>query len=117
MSFNLNKFTVKAQETVQKAIEIAGGYQNQIIEPLHILAALVEERNGLADSLLQKTGANSDRIRIKVSAEMDKLPKVSGTAASDLKLSTNSSAVFDRLPNLQVIIKMNLFQPNISCLL
>ncbi len=100
MAFNLNKFTVKAQETVQKAIEIAGGYQNQIIEPLHILAALVEERNGLADSLLQKTGANSDRIRIKVSAEMDKLPKVSGTAASDLKLSTNSSVLFDRAAKL-----------------
>jgi ATP-dependent Clp protease ATP-binding subunit ClpB len=96
MAFNINKFTVKAQETVQKAIEIAGSYQNQIMEPLHILAALIEERNGIADSLIQRVGANSDQIRIRVSAEMDKLPKITGTSPSDLKLSPQASTVFDK---------------------
>lgn len=105
MSFNINKFTVKAQEAVQKALEIAGSYGNQIVEPVHILAALIEERGGIADSLIQKTGANTDRIRIKVSAEMDKLPKVTGSAAGDLKLSPNSSTLFDTATNLAVEFK------------
>lgn len=96
MSFNINKFTVKAQEAIQKALEIAGSYGNQIIEPVHILAALIEERGGIADSLIQRTGANSDRLRIKLSAEMDKLPKVSGGAVNDPKLSAATSSLFDR---------------------
>ena len=100
MSFNINKFTVKAQESIQKGLEIAGSYGNQIVEPVHILAALIEERGGIADSLIQKTGANTDRLRIKVSAEMDKLPKVSGSAASDLKLSPNSSNLFENAMKL-----------------
>ncbi|MBN8545091.1 MAG: ATP-dependent chaperone ClpB [Ignavibacteria bacterium] len=100
MSFNINKFTVKAQEAIQKGLEIAGSYGNQIVEPVHILAALIEERGGIADSLIQKTGANTDRLRIKVSAEMDKLPKVSGSAASDLKLSPNSSSLFENAMKL-----------------
>lgn len=100
MSFNINKFTVKAQEAIQKGLEIAGSYGNHIVEPVHILAALIEERGGIADSLIQKTGANTDRLRIKVSAEMDKLPKVSGSAASDLKLSPNSSNLFENAMKL-----------------
>jgi ATPases with chaperone activity, ATP-binding subunit len=95
MAFNINKFTVKAQETVQKALEIAGSYGNQIVEPVHILAALIEERGGIADSLLQRIGVNADRLRISVSAEMDRLPKISGTSAGDLKLSANASALFE----------------------
>ena len=105
MSFNINKFTVKAQETIQKALEIAGSYGNQIIEPVHLLAALIEERGGISDSLIQRTGANSDRLRIKVSAEMDNLPKVSGSAASDPKLSPATSSVLDRSMKLATELK------------
>ncbi len=43
MNFNLNKLTVKAQEAVQTAIEIAQNYSNQIIEPEHLLAASVQD--------------------------------------------------------------------------
>ncbi len=96
MSFNINKFTVKAQEAIQKALEIAASYGNQIIEPVHVLAALIEERGGIADSLIQRTGANTDRLRIKLSAGMDKLPKVSGGAVNDPKLSAATSSLFDR---------------------
>ncbi len=39
MAFNFNKFTVKAQETIENAVEIAQNYNNQIVEPEHILAA------------------------------------------------------------------------------
>ncbi|MFA5804273.1 MAG: Clp protease N-terminal domain-containing protein [Melioribacteraceae bacterium] len=42
MAFNFNKFTVKAQETVQSTIEIAQNYYNQIVEPEHLLAAMLQ---------------------------------------------------------------------------
>ncbi|KAF0209688.1 MAG: ATP-dependent Clp protease ATP-binding subunit, partial [Ignavibacteria bacterium] len=44
MAFNFNKFTVKAQELVQNAIEIAQNYNNQIVEPEHILAAVLQDQ-------------------------------------------------------------------------
>jgi len=54
MNFNLNKLTVKAQEVVQTAIEIAQNYNNQIIEPEHLLAAIIQESGNIADTILKK---------------------------------------------------------------
>ena len=56
MAFNFNKFTVKAQETIQDAVEIAQNYNNQIVEPEHLLAALLQDANGVAVSIIQKVG-------------------------------------------------------------
>ena len=52
MAFNFNKFTVKAQETLQNAVEIAQNYNNQIIEPEHLLAALIQDAGNIADTIL-----------------------------------------------------------------
>ena len=49
MSFNLNRLTVKAQEVVQSAIEIAQNYNNQVVEPEHVLAAIVQESGNVAE--------------------------------------------------------------------
>ncbi len=57
MNFNLNKLTVKAQEAVQNGIEIAQNYNNQILEPEHLLAALIQESGNIANSILQKPAA------------------------------------------------------------
>jgi ATP-dependent Clp protease ATP-binding subunit ClpB len=46
MAFNFNKLTVKAQEIVQNAIEIAQNYSNQILEPEHLLASIIQEQRG-----------------------------------------------------------------------
>ena len=52
MAFNFNKLTVKAQEVVQTAIEIAQNYSNQVLEPEHLLAALIQEQGNIADTIM-----------------------------------------------------------------
>jgi ATP-dependent Clp protease ATP-binding subunit ClpB len=95
MPFNFNKFTVKAQEVVQTAIEIAGNYNNQVLEPEHILASLVQEKGGIADTIIQKAGANADRIRIKINEILESLPKVTGASIGNQQMSQSLSRLFD----------------------
>lgn len=95
MSFNFNKFTVKAQEAIQQAIEIAQSYSNQLIEPIHILAAIIQESGGVADSLLKKIGANTDRIKIKINEYIERLPKVSGAGLGNQQLSKESLTLLE----------------------
>ena len=76
---NFNKFTIKSQEAVQNAQEIASSYGNQSIEPEHLLAALVQDGQGIVTPILQKLGANDNYIKIKINEVVEKLPKVSGT--------------------------------------
>jgi len=66
MSFNFNRLTVKAQEIVQTAIEIAQNYNNQIVEPEHLLASIVQENGNVAESIIKKTGGNFSAVKIKV---------------------------------------------------
>ncbi len=95
MAFNPAKFTVKAQELIQTALEIAQNYSNQILEPEHLLAALVQEKNSLSDNLIQKSGANSNKIKIVISELIDKLPKVTGASFTNQQMSHNTSRLFD----------------------
>lgn len=95
MAFNFNKLTVKAQETVQNAIEIAQNYNNQIIEPEHLLAALIQEKGNIADTILQKTGGNVNPIKIKVNHEMETLPKISGSGIGNQQMSNNMGTLLE----------------------
>ncbi|MCH6574845.1 MAG: type VI secretion system ATPase TssH, partial [Bacteroidetes bacterium] len=95
MNFNLNKLTVKAQEVVQTAIEIAQNYNNQIIEPEHLLAALIQESGNIADTILRKTGGNVDAIKIKVNGLLESLPKVTGSGVGNQQMSQNLAKLFD----------------------
>ncbi len=95
MAFNFNKLTVKAQEIVQNALEIAQSYGNQVLEPEHLLAAIVQESGNIADSILQKTGGNVSRMKLKVNDLLEKLPKVSGAAVSGQQMSNYSAKLFD----------------------
>ncbi|MBI2428484.1 MAG: type VI secretion system ATPase TssH, partial [Ignavibacteriales bacterium] len=76
---NFNKFTIKSQEAVQNAQEIASSYGNQSIEPEHLLAALVQDGQGIVTPILQKLGANVNYIKIKINDVVEKIPKVSGS--------------------------------------
>lgn len=95
MNFNFNKLTVKAQETVQNAVEIAQNYNNQIIEPEHILAAMMQDSSNIAVSIIQKTGAVIDRIRIKIGDLLESLPKVTGAGIGNQQFSVNTARLFD----------------------
>ena len=89
MAINFNKFTIKAQEAMQEAAEIAVNYSNQQIEPEHLLAAIIQNDESIAVSLIKKIGPNIDTLRIKVSGLIDKLPKVSNTTSSNQFLSNS----------------------------
>ncbi len=95
MPYNFNKFTVKAQEAVQNAVEIAQNYNNQIVEPEHILAALIQDPSNVAVSIIQKTGVNINTLLIKVNELLEKLPKVSGAGVGSQQLSMNTARLFD----------------------
>jgi ATP-dependent Clp protease ATP-binding subunit ClpB len=74
----LDKLTVKAQEAVQAAQSLADQHNHQAIEPEHLLAALVQQQEGVVGPLLAKLGAPADAIRRQVLSELERLPKVQG---------------------------------------
>jgi ATP-dependent Clp protease ATP-binding subunit ClpB len=96
MSFNLNKLTVKAQEVVQNAVEIAQNYNNQVVEPEHVFASMLQEGGSVAESMVQKTGANVAQMKVKVGELLEKLPKVSGAGVGNQQLSNNTAKLFDK---------------------
>ncbi len=96
MALDLNKFTVKAQETIQNSIEIAQNYNNQIVEPEHLLAAMLQDEDNIAVSIIQKIGSSVDQLKIKVGGILEKFPKVTGTGIGNQQLSTNTGKILDQ---------------------
>ncbi|MBK7253241.1 MAG: AAA family ATPase [Ignavibacteria bacterium] len=79
---NFNKLTIKSQEALQNAQEIASSYSNQTIEPEHLFAALIQDKEGIVISTLMKLGVNKDYIQIKAGELLEKLPKVTGAGSA-----------------------------------
>ncbi len=94
MAVNFNKLTIKSQEALQNAQEIASNYSNQLIEPEHIFAALIQDPEGIVSSMIQKLGVNKDLIQTRVGELLNKLPKVSG-AGSQASLSRDANEVLE----------------------
>lgn len=92
-----DKLTVKAQEALQEAQEAAARASQQQVEPLHILAALLAQGDGLVPPLLAKLGVSPEAVSAEVRREIDRLPKVSGAAQQYLSPASNEvlSKAFD----------------------
>ncbi len=75
---NFNNFTIKSQEAIQKAVEIAKGSGNQAIEPVHLLKGLMTEGDSLMQFIFQKVGANMGVVMAQVDRAIASEPKVSG---------------------------------------
>lgn len=75
---NLNNFTIKSQEVIQKAVEIARGYSHQAVEPAHLLKAIMEESEGIVGFLLRKLGVSPGTFDAVLNRMLEGLPKVSG---------------------------------------
>ncbi len=75
---NMNQFTQKTVEALQKAQSLAIEYQHMQVEQEHLMAALLEDRNGLISQLLQKMGLNVDGLRKAVTDSLGRIPRVSG---------------------------------------
>jgi ATP-dependent Clp protease ATP-binding subunit ClpB len=95
MPFNYNKLTLKSQEALQSAQEIASNYSNQIIEPVHLIAALIQDKEGIITSLIHKLGIKKELLQIRVGEIMEKIPKISGSGAGNQSLSRELSDVLE----------------------
>lgn len=95
MAINPNKLTVKSQEALQSALEIAGSFGNNQVEPEHLLAALIQDPESVVVAVLRKLGSNIDQIRIRTGAALDKLPKITGAAGGQTFASNNLNRLFD----------------------
>jgi len=84
-----DKMTVKAQEAVQESQEIAARHENQAIEPLHLLVALVEQKDGVVPPLLARLGIRNELLMQDVDREINKLPKVQGFGQHHMSRALN----------------------------
>jgi ATP-dependent Clp protease ATP-binding subunit ClpB len=78
MAFRFDKLTTKAQQALQSAQELAANAGNPQIEPMHLLASLLGETDGIIRPLLSKMNANVGQLQSMVTAELGRLPKSSG---------------------------------------
>src|SRR3954453_9141506 len=78
MPFRLDKLTLKAQEALQNAQSLASEQGNPEMDPLHLLAAVLKDGEGIAKPVLEKIGANAQQLSRLTDAEVSRLPKSSG---------------------------------------
>src|SRR5690349_11126436 len=72
------KMTVKAQEALQEAQEVAARHENQEIAPLHLLEALATQQDGVVPALLARLGIRGEALSADIERELNRLPKVQG---------------------------------------
>src|ERR1700733_954312 len=77
---DFNRFTEKLQEGFRAAQTIAQTHGQQQLDVEHLLLALVEQESGLAQSILVKAGVNLESVHRRLTQDLDKMPKVSGSA-------------------------------------
>jgi len=84
------KMTVKAQEALQQANDVAARHENQQLEPIHLLAALVAQMDGVVPSLLARLGTRTEVLQLEIEREIARLPKVQGFAQQHLGKALNN---------------------------
>jgi ATP-dependent Clp protease ATP-binding subunit ClpB len=95
MPIRWDKFTVKAQEAVQRASQLASEHGNPELLPVHLLAALLEDKEGIVPPVLEKIGISPQAVLHELYQELEKLPKVSGEAAQPA-LSANANKLLEQ---------------------
>jgi ATP-dependent Clp protease ATP-binding subunit ClpB len=90
-----DKFTIKSQELIQGGQALASQFGHQQIEPEHLLKVMLEPREGIARSVLQKLGASPEGVLQEVSKALEKKPKLSGAGAGEVYLSPTTKKVLD----------------------
>ncbi|MGD8521709.1 MAG: ATP-dependent chaperone ClpB [Desulfobacterales bacterium] len=90
-----DKFTIKSQELIQNAQSSAAQHNHQQIEPEHLLAAMLNEQQGIAAAMLRKLGVSPNDIDQELSKAIEKMPAVSGSGLGDVYISPRSKAVLE----------------------
>jgi ATP-dependent Clp protease ATP-binding subunit ClpB len=95
MAIRWDKFTVKAQEAIQRASELASEHGNPEVLPMHLLTALLEDKEGIVAPIMEKIGIGPQSVLSDLYQGMERLPKVSGGAAQPT-LSQAANQLLDR---------------------
>ena len=95
MAIRWDKLTLKAQEALQRGNDLASERGNSELLPIHLLAALVEDREGIVPPILEKIGVGTQAVLFEAQREMDKLPKVSGGGYQP-SMSPAANQMFDQ---------------------
>jgi ATP-dependent Clp protease ATP-binding subunit ClpB len=82
-----DRFTIKSQEAVAAAQRLASEHSNPEVAPAHLLAALLEQEDGVVVPVLQRLGEDVDAIRARVKEAVDELPRLSGNTLPDIRPS------------------------------
>lgn len=90
---NFQNFTIKSQEVVQKAVQIAQSNQNQVLEPVHLLKAVMSDDDSVVKFVFQKLDVAATMIERSLDEQLNRLPKVSG---GEPYLSSDSNKVFEK---------------------
>lgn len=77
---NMEKLTDRSQGFIQAAQSLAARNSNQFLTPEHLLKVMLDDKEGMASSLIAQTGANVEKVREQVNEDVDKLPKVEGNS-------------------------------------
>jgi ATP-dependent Clp protease ATP-binding subunit ClpB len=88
---NFERFTEKSREILQEAQTLALRRGHQKFVPEHVLAAMLEDKDGFTERLIVAAGGNANAVRAKVNAALDALPKVEGSGAGQLYLSAETA--------------------------
>ena len=96
MAIRWEKLTVKAQEAVQRGNELAAEHGNPELLPLHLLAALLEDKDGIVLPVLEKIGIGPQAVLSETYREIERLPKVSGGGAAQATLSKAANELLER---------------------
>ena len=99
---NINKYTIKSQEALQSAIELARKAGNQAIEPVHLLTSILTLGDSLTDFLLSKLAIQRARLEESLQRMLSALPKVSG---GEPYLSSDATKVLDKAENIATEMK------------
>lgn len=90
---NFQNFTIKSQEVVQKAVQFAQSNQNQVLEPVHLLKAVMSDDDSVVKFVFQKLDVAATMIERSLDEQLSRLPKVSG---GEPYLSSDSNKVFEK---------------------
>ncbi len=96
MPIRWDKFTVRAQEAVQRANDLASEHGNPELLPIHLLAALVEDKEGIVVPVLEKIGIGPQAVLAEIYQEIEKLPKVSGSGANQASMSSQVNQLLEK---------------------
>lgn len=93
---DINKLTIKAQEALQHAKNVANSYNNQFVSSLHLLKALIDDKDGITSTILKKIGINTNQLNTELDRTIEKIPKISNVQDEQIYITSELNDVFKR---------------------